>query len=309
MSLVLLFAASLQAGPAPVKLRIEAAEKILRPGRKMPVRFAIENAGDAEARVEEPESYLEGLEVRDPEDRVVKAVGKTKGITKRTPAVEPGGFIGRTVDIAPALQVPADREGLYRFRWSFGEQTSEEIQVLVVRDWLATIDTNHGRISIEFLPEIAPNHVLNFVRLARAGFYEGSTFHRVIPGFMMQGGAPREGRPQVKSLKAELSDRTHVFGTVSAARANEIDSANSQFFICFAAAPHLDRQYTIFGRLVDGAEVVKAVEKEKSDHSPCKACGQVPARPGATRCCGTHHQDKPVVDVVIKNVTLAERKN
>jgi cyclophilin family peptidyl-prolyl cis-trans isomerase len=298
-----------QAEKAKVRLRIDSAEKILRPGRKMPLRFTIENAGDSEGRVEEPDNYLEGLEIRDAEDRVVKPVGKTRGITRRAPVVEAGGFIGRVVDIAPALSVPEDREGIYRIRWFFGEATSEEIQVRVFRDWLAAIDTNHGKITVELFPDLAPNHVLGFMRLARAGLYDGSTFHRIIPGFMMQGGAPRDARAQVKPLKAELSDRNHVFGTVSAARGNDLDSATSEFFICFGAAPHLDRSYTVFGSLVEGADVVKEIEKVKSDHSPCKACNQVPARPGATRCCGTHHRDKPEVDVVIKKVTLAERRN
>jgi cyclophilin family peptidyl-prolyl cis-trans isomerase len=109
-------------------------------------------------------------------------------------------------------------------------------------------------------------------------------------------------------LKAEFSNAKHVFGTVSAARQNHPDSATSQFFICFGAVPHLDGNYTAFGRLVEGAEVVKAIERVKTDHNPCKGCGQAHPRAGATRCCGTHHEDKPETDVLIKRVTLAERK-
>jgi len=82
----------------------------------MPLRFTIENAGDSEARLDEPENYIEGLEIRDGDGRVVKAMGRTKGITKRSPAVEPGGFIGRTVDFASTLQVPEDKEGWFRLR-------------------------------------------------------------------------------------------------------------------------------------------------------------------------------------------------
>ncbi|HXG59975.1 MAG TPA: peptidylprolyl isomerase [Planctomycetota bacterium] len=304
-----LLAAAVLASAAQVKLTIEAPEKILRPGRPMLVRCTIENVGSSEARLDEPEDYLEGFEIRDFEDRIVKATGRTRGITRRSPVVDPGGFFGRTVDLSGAFAVPEDREGWYRLRWSFGDQVSNELRVLVLRDWVASIETNHGSIAIEFFPDVAPNHVLNFVRLARSGFYEGSIFHRIIPGFMMQGGAPRDPKNELKTpLQAEFSDRKHVFGTVSAARTNDPHSATSQFFICFAPAPHLDGQYSVFGRVVEGADVVKEIEKVKTDHSPCKGCGAVAPRPGPTRCCGSHHQDRPEADVVIKKVTLSERK-
>jgi cyclophilin family peptidyl-prolyl cis-trans isomerase len=291
-----------------VKLTIESPEKVYRPGQKMPLRFTLENERDAEAKLDEPDSYLEGLEIRDPEDRVVKATGKTKGITRRSPSVEPGGFIGRTVDISSVLSVADDREGPYKIRWSFGDSTSNEIRILVIRDWIAEITTNYGKISIEFRPDLAPNHVLNFLHLARSDFYEGSTFHRIIPGFMMQGGAPAPGKPEVKTLKAEFSSAKHGFGTVSAARANDPNSATSQFFICFGPAPHLDGAYTVFGQVVKGEEIVKEVEGVKSDHVfPCPVCG-AKGGPSMSPCCGRHHQDKPLADVVIKKVTLVERK-
>ncbi len=311
-----LLAAALSAGLFPaegaragVKLSIEVPERIFRPGREMVVRFTIENDGETEARLDEPESYLEGLEVRDGEGRVVKAAGRTRGITKRSPVVEPRGFIGRAVDIAGALSVPEDKEGWYRLRWSFGDAVSNEARVLARRDWLATVETNHGAIAIEFLPEAAPNHVLNFLRLARSGFYEGSTFHRIIPGFMMQGGIPKDPANTPKTtLQAEFSSRKHVFGTVSMARTPDPDSATCQFFICFAPATHLDLAYSAFGQVVKGEETVKGIEKVKTDHSPCKGCGQIPQKTGTTPCCGRHHQDRPEIDVVIKGVTLAERK-
>jgi peptidyl-prolyl cis-trans isomerase B (cyclophilin B) len=293
-----------------VKLSIESPEKVYRPGQKMPLRFTIENDSEAEAKLDEPDTYLEGLEIRDPEDRVVKATGKTKGITRRTPNVEPGGFIGRTLDIASVLPVAEAKEGYYRIRWSFGEATSNEIRILVIRDWTAEIETNYGKITIEFRADLAPQHVLNFVRLSRMGFYEASLFHRIIPGFMMQGGGPAAGKPEVKPLKAEFSSVKHGFGTVSAARTNDPDSATSQFFICFGVVPHLDNNYTVFGHVLKGDDVVKEIEKVKTDHNPCRGCGAKPTRPGATACCGRpeHHQDRPESDVVIKKVTLVERK-
>lgn len=296
-------------GKAGVRLILESPERVLRPGQKMLLRFTLENQGDAETRVDEPESYLEGLEIRDVDGRVVKAAGRTKGITKRSPVVEPGGFIGRTVDIAPVLSVPEDKEGWYRFRWSFGEDASNEVQVLVLRDWTATLETNHGAITIEFLPQTAPNHVLNFLRLARSGFYDGSQFHRIIPGFMMQGGIPKDpSRVPKTTLEAEFSNLKHVFGTVSMARTPDPNSATCQFFICFGPAPHLDGAYSIFGRVIQGEEAVKEIEKVKTDHNPCKQCGQVPQRTGANPCCGRHHQDRPEIEVAIKKVTLTERK-
>ena len=112
------------------------------------------------------------------------------------------------------------------------------------------------------------------------------------------------------SLRAEFSDARHVFGTVSMARTADPHSASSQFFICFAPAPHLDGQYTVFGQLVDGEEAVRAVERGKSDHDPCAECGKPAPRPGPTPgCCGRHHKDRPAVDVVLKKVTLAVRKS
>jgi peptidyl-prolyl cis-trans isomerase B (cyclophilin B) len=305
--LLLLFACS--AAPAQeVRLRIEASDAVFRPGKGLPLRFTIENVGPAEGRLDEPDDYLEGLEITDPDGRVRKAVGKTQGIRRRSVAVEPGGFFGRTLDVEPAFGKGDLPEGAYRIRWDFGDRRSNEVRIRVHRDWIAALETNHGKIEIEFLPEAAPEHVANFLSLARSGFYDGTVFHRIIPGFMMQGGGPKPGAPEVKPLKAEFSDLKHVFGTVSMARTNDPNSATSQFFICFGAVPHLDRSYSVFGQVVSGEEVVKAIERVKSDHSPCSGCKQVAQRPGATPCCGRHHQDKPETDVVLKSVTISERK-
>lgn len=304
--LVLCWASSTQAN---VRLAIDTAEKVFRPGQKMAVRFLIENAGDAEAKVDEPDTYLEGLEILDPEGKVIKATGKTKGIAKRAVSLEGRGFIGRTVDIAPAFPAVAeDKEGWYRIRWSFGDAASNELRVYVMRDWIATLDTNHGTIEIEFYPHLAPSHVENFLKLARGGFYEGSLFHRIIPGFMMQGGAPKDpAKALPPPLKAEFSAAKHVFGTVSMARAANPNSATCQFFICFGGAPHLDGNYTVFGQAISGEEVVKEIERVKTDHNPCK-CGKPHRGAGATPCCGTQHQDRPEQEVVIKKVTVSERK-
>jgi cyclophilin family peptidyl-prolyl cis-trans isomerase len=298
-----------QAAPS-VRLLIDSTEKVFRPGRPMPLRITIENASLAEAKVDEPDNYLEGLEILDPEGKVAKAVGKIKGITRRSVSLEGGGFIGRTVDVSPAFPAPTeDKEGWYRFRWSFGDAASNEIRVYVMRDWIAKIETNHGAIEMEFYPHAAPNHVQNFLKLARSGFYEGALFHRIIAGFMMQGGMAKDPAADVKTpLMAEFSPLKHVFGTVSMARANNPNSATTQFFICFGAQPQLDGNYTVFGQVISGQEVVKEIERVPTDHSPCKKCGKVVRSVGATPCCGTHHEDRPEHDVVIKKVTVSERK-
>lgn len=295
-----------------VRRVLEIQEPVLTLGKKMPVRISLENASEMEARIDEPDSYLEGFEiVEDAAGKVLKAVGKTKGIAKRTLPVEPGGFIGRTVDVSTLFSaVPPEHEGWYRVTWSFGEGRSNEARVLVLRDWLATIETNHGGITLEFLPKLAPQHVLHFQRLMRTGFYEGSLFHRVIPGFMMQGGTPKDAAREIKTpLRGEFSAAKHLFGTVSTARTGDPNSATSQFFICFDRVAHLDSQYTIFGQVVQGEEVVKAIEGVKSDHTPCRQCGLAAPRRGTTPCCGKHHADRPELDVVMKKITLTERKS
>ncbi|MBF0567986.1 peptidylprolyl isomerase [Candidatus Magnetominusculus dajiuhuensis] len=132
----------------------------------------------------------------------------------------------------------------------------------------AVIETGFGRISLKFYPETAPNHVNNFIELAKKGFYDGTTFHRVIPGFMIQGGDPNTkdhdksnhgmGGPG-HTVKAEFSPISHKRGILSMARAQHPDSAGSQFFICVADSPFLDGQYTVFGEVVEGLDVVDKI--------------------------------------------------
>lgn len=118
-----------------------------------------------------------------------------------------------------------------------------------------------GTFTILFDPAVAPNHVANFVALARKGFYDGTTFHRVIPGFMAQGGDPTgtgTGGPGY-TIKAEFNATKHVRGTVSMARKPDPDSAGSQFFVCFGDTPNLDNQYTVFGKVIEGMDVVDKI--------------------------------------------------
>jgi peptidylprolyl isomerase len=124
------------------------------------------------------------------------------------------------------------------------------------------LDLKDGRVVIELLPQIAPKTVARMKELARQGFFDGTPIHRVIPGFMAQMGDPTGtgtgGSGQ--NLQAEFSNLRHERGTVSMARAKDLNSADSQFFICFAPAPFLDGQYTIWGRVVDGMQFVDRIK-------------------------------------------------
>ncbi len=140
----------------------------------------------------------------------------------------------------------------------------------------AVIETKFGNMELRFFPEVAPQHVSNFIDLAKKGFYDGTTFHRVIPGFMIQGGDPNSKHPDRSkhgmggpgyTLKAEFNDKQHKRGILSMARAQHPDSAGSQFFICVADAFFLDRQYTVFGEVVSGMEVADQIVSQPRDRA------------------------------------------
>ena len=153
---------------------------------------------------------------------------------------------------------------------------------------VAIISTKFGDMVVEFFPDVAPKHVENFQILAEEGYYNGTTFHRVIPGFMIQGGDPnskdldrmndgtggragkffgigRENDPESWTVPAEFNDTPHQRGTLSMARSQNIDSGSSQFFICHDNAPFLDGQYTVFGQLIRGIEVVDQIVNSERD--------------------------------------------
>ncbi|HOP31743.1 MAG TPA: peptidylprolyl isomerase [Spirochaetota bacterium] len=143
-----------------------------------------------------------------------------------------------------------------------------------MKDTNAIIKTRLGDITIKFFPELAPNHVKNFIDLAEKGFYDGTIFHRVIPGFMIQGGDPNS-RDQDRNkhgmggpgytVKAEFNDKPHKKGILSMARSAHPDSAGSQFFICVSDAPHLDGQYTVFGEVTSGIDTVDKIVSQQRD--------------------------------------------
>ena len=135
------------------------------------------------------------------------------------------------------------------------------------------IETTKGRVVIAMRPDLAPGHVAHIKKLAREGFYDGIVFHRVIEGFMAQTGCPRgtgTGGSSYPDLKAEFNAEPHVRGTASMARAQNPNSANSQFFICFDDARFLDRQYTVWGKVVEGMENVDKIKRGEPVKDPDK---------------------------------------
>lgn len=158
----------------------------------------------------------------------------------------------------------------------FEEEPMHVSTVEVTGTETAVIQTSKGTVTLEFYPQDAPNTVASFIELADSGFYNGLKFHRVIPGFVAQGGDPLTrdlSTEQLKSgvggagtggpgwtQKAEFNARKHETGTLAMARAQNPDSAGSQFYICLAPQPSLDGQYTVFGQVIEGMDVVMAIE-------------------------------------------------
>ena len=153
---------------------------------------------------------------------------------------------------------------------------SGEIMIMKLKD---------GEVELELYSDVAPNHVKRFKDLANKGLYDGVVFHRVIDGFMAQSGDVKFGNSNSKefnlslagtggsdlpNLKAEFSDIPHVRGVLSAARSADPNSANSQFFICFQSAPHLDRQYTVFGKVIKGMEIIDKIKKGEGPNGSVK---------------------------------------
>jgi peptidylprolyl isomerase len=157
---------------------------------------------------------------------------------------------GETVVKIPPASVPVDPQNVWDLDLSSG-----------------------GRVRIQLRPDVAPNHVERIKELTRQGFYNGLTFHRVIPGFMAQGGDPKgdgTGGSSLPDLKAEFNMLPHLRGTVSMARAASEDSANSQFFIVLLPRMQLDKKYTVFGRVIEGIQYVDAIAPGEPPANPTK---------------------------------------
>jgi peptidyl-prolyl cis-trans isomerase B (cyclophilin B) len=149
------------------------------------------------------------------------------------------------------------------------EEKKAESSPMNTSNEVAVIKTSEGEMVVQFWTDAAPKTIENFKKLAREGFYDGTIFHRIVKGFMIQGGDPNskdpakensygEGGPSYK-IKAEFNDHSHQRGVLSMARSSDPDSAGSQFFICLAPVPRLDHQYTTFGKLIKGADVLEKI--------------------------------------------------
>ncbi len=192
----------------------------------------------------------EGIEVV---DRISETPLDAGGAPVKPPVIQ-------RITLRPARPVPPP---------AFAQTPPEEL-----KKYRATLETSLGNIMLEFFPELAPNHVRNFLRLAQAGFYDGTAFHRVVPDFVMQGGILSTRQPPlpdfryrdlVRRLKPEFNETRHVKGILSMARSEEPDSAETSFFICLGDATSLDKEYTAFGKVVDGMDVVDKFQKVAVD--------------------------------------------
>ena len=151
----------------------------------------------------------------------------------------------------------------------------------------AIIETNEGPVTVELWDDVAPNHVKNFLDLGRDGFYDGLSFHRILPGFVIQGGCPQgtgTGGPG-HNVAAEFNDRKHEKGVLSMARSGHPDSAGSQFFICLGRehCQHLDGEYTAFGVVVDGIDAVDRIAAVEVDPNSGSPVGEPPSMTGGIK--------------------------
>jgi len=192
----------------------------------------------------------EGIEVV---DKISDTPADANGIVINPPII-------KKVTLRPAQPVPPP---------AFSQTPPEELA-----KYRAVLETSPGNITLEFFPDLAPSHVRNFLRLAQAGFYDGTAFHRIVPDFVMQGGLFSTRQPLlpdfrlndlVRKLKAEFNNTKHVKGILSMARTDDPDSAETSFFICLGDAASLDHEYTAFGKVVEGMDVVEKFQKVQVD--------------------------------------------
>jgi peptidyl-prolyl cis-trans isomerase B (cyclophilin B) len=245
------------------KVQVEAPKSMLV-GSSVPVR--IEIAVDAQGS--ELPAWMFGLAAFSVDGQPLGE--RSEGAI----ALAPGQMTVIALDLGPLI---ADRVGNKQtVKLAYGQE--EPVEVICMKpvekgvDFLkmdagqlkayqVVMETNRGTLTMEFWPDVAPEHVRNFLDLCASGFYDGTTFHRVIPGFMIQGGDPTGTGTGSgpRRLKAEFNDKKHVAGVLSMARSQDPNSASCQFFVMHATSPHLDGQYSGFGKLTSGLEVVEKI--------------------------------------------------
>lgn len=189
--------------------------------------------------------------------------------------LQPGQSLSSTVDLAPMLTDRFGEDpGDFRLSFSEGPEVTdviylglperginfEELPTEQLGNYQVVLQTTSGPIWVELWPDVAPNHVRNFLDLCATGFYDGSPFHRVIPSFMVQGGRAKDGSPAPRKVNAEFNQRPHDAGVLSAARFGaDINSASSEFFFVHRASRHLDGQYSGFGKIITGMDSVDQI--------------------------------------------------
>ncbi len=274
-----------------IALVAEAPEAAL--GGEIVLRVAVANASDTAVTVNELrldelsvafETRLPGLEPFEYCELACLPGGDTLALKRE--AIPSGK------DLRETFRLPAILSGKTTFTaryFGFGDPEGEGLSSAPVEVEVkpgeggatrvaAALETDRGTVVVEFHPDSAPNTVLHFARLVRNGFYDGTVFHRIEPGFVVQGGDPRgngTGGPEFL-LRGEFSERKHVAGTVAMARTDDPDSAGSQFYFTLAPAPHLDGAYTVFGRAADGFEAIVKMAEDPRSRPVLKKAALVP---------------------------------
>jgi peptidyl-prolyl cis-trans isomerase B (cyclophilin B) len=274
---------------------IKADADVYLPNTPVNLTFTIENKTDKEVVLDSALEFTEGLDVRGPDGKpltMAKVEPKAEAIKNQPGVLAPKAFFGGTVDIAP-LFADIKNEGKYTVSWRHPKlEASNMLTVEVLKKYISIEIEGFGTVIIKPYPEYAPKTVEHIVGLIKTNFYDGLTFHRIIKGFMIQGGDPNHdgtggsGTPVVGEFKTQdLSKVKHVDGAVSMARSTDPDSGDSQFFICLGPQPRLDGQYTVWGQVVQGLDVVQRIGLLQTDA-----------------------RDKPSQSVVMKKVTYVEQQ-
>ncbi|MBL4771572.1 MAG: peptidylprolyl isomerase [Planctomycetes bacterium] len=274
---------------SPVTVEV-AAPKMYVEGESLLVSIRLEVKGDKSAQLDSWALSAAAFSVNG------HALGSRKG--KRNLILEPGQIVETTLDLSAAL-TSSKKWSQRDFRLTYhgvGKTDPQEVRYFAgpekginfmelpleqLADYQVVMITNRGDFWFELWPEVAPNHVRNFLDLSYTGFYDGTKFHRVIPGFMIQGGKAKSGTRAPRTVNAEFSDRKHMRGILSAARpGHDINGASSEFFVMHSTYPSLDGEYTPYGKLLEGESVIDLIVKTGNRaYSPNSPQGYTPMTP------------------------------
>jgi peptidyl-prolyl cis-trans isomerase B (cyclophilin B) len=276
--------------PADSKVTVElaAAEKIYVAGKPARVRLSIANAGPASLHTNNSVVFGVGMKVT-PAEGAARTVGEAAAPANARQALllPAGTTLTTTIDLAPLLSEPFARRGRLKVELEVAGFAATPLELEVHPDWTgwnAVLETSLGEMELEFFPEQAPITVANFLELAESGFYDGLSFHRVVKGFMVQGGCPNgDGTgdgPRTIPLEAGRTDDApkHLRGTISMAHKADPDSGSCQFFVCHRDQPVLNGNYAAFGRVVSGLETLDAIAEVPCAMAP-GGPDNVPSRP------------------------------